>query len=761
MRIIKEINDNWLFTQYPKEELAQSEQVDLPHTWNAIDGANGFDYYRGECRYSKTLTITKQELEKEVFVEFQGANSIAKVYMNDTLVGEHKGGYSTFRFCITPYLHAGNDNELTVLVDNQIYDDVYPQMADFSFFGGIYRNVQLIVTDRLHFELLDHATSGLALFQKEVSKDKAVIDINAKIVNAWEEDKKVRLWIEILDAQGQIVAYSANEVALEAKGMTEVVTCIEVEHPHLWHGIKDPYLYTVQASLQSYNEVKDTVTQSLGLRYFHVDVDKGFYLNGEAYRLYGVSRHQDRMGKGWAIAREDHQQDMDLIEEIGANTIRLAHYQHDQYFYDLCDQRGMIVWAEIPFISVMSKNELTGENAKQQMRELVRQNLHHASICFWGVQNEIQIGGDRPEIRQVVRELNALTKQEDPTRLTTMANVMMVKDTDEYNTMTDVVGYNKYYGWYQGKTEDFATWLDAFRINAPSVKLCVSEYGAEGIIEYHSDEPQIKDYSEEYHSLFHETVWKIFKERPFLWATYVWNMFDFGANIRDEGGVKGRNNKGLITYDRRIKKDAFYMYKAQWSAEKFVHITSKRYVERHQETMDIKVYTNCDKVELTCGEWVETCVVGEDKKAIFSQVPVQQGINKVVVCATVTGDEKTYTDQATFIGVQQENPSYTGPEEQGSLVSNWFTLPEDMEAMETGELIFPEGMFSIKDAIGELIENDATKKIIHQFLGQVETQPMFGMLAGMSIELLAQMDGEMFNEKILYRLNTELIQIEK
>jgi beta-galactosidase len=760
MRKIKDLNRNWTFIQHPEKAPVYDEEVHLPHTWNAIDGANGFDYYRGECRYSRKLYVTEQELKKEIFIEFQGANSITQVYVNGTFIGKHKGGYSTFRFRITDVLKAGRENELLVLVDNKVYEDVYPQMADFSFFGGLYRNVQLIITDQIHFDLLDFGAPGLSLFQQDVSEDKALVDVKAKIVNAWNEDKKARLWIEVLDQEDNIVAYTTKEVDLAPESMTEVDTNFEVVNPHLWHGKVDPYLYKVKASLQSYNEVKDEVVQTMGLRYFHVDVNEGFYLNGKPYRLYGVSRHQDRLDKGWAISRDDHKQDMELIEEVGANSIRLAHYQHDQYFYDLCDQKGMVVWAEIPFISVMSKTELSGKNAKQQMRELIRQNLHHASICFWGVQNEIQIGGERKEVRQVVRELNALTKEEDPTRLTTMANVMMVKDTDEYNTMTDVVGYNKYYGWYQGKTEDFATWLDEFRVNAPDIKLCISEYGAEGIIEYHNDDPQVKDYSEEYHTLFHETVWKIFKERPFLWATYVWNMFDFGANIRDEGGVQGRNNKGLITYDRRIKKDAFYMYKAQWSDEKFVHITSKRYVERHKETMDIKIYTNCDEVELIYGKHIEKTLVGESRTVIFRNLPVQSGMNKMLVRGKTDEDNVIYTDQAIFVGVSQANPSYTGPEAKGSVVANWFTLP-DMEDTEAGKLEFPEDRYSIKDSVGELIENPETKVIMHRYLGKVEEQPMFGMMEGMNIELLADMDSETFSEILLFQLNSNLNKVKK
>ena len=352
------------------------------------------------------------------------------------------------------------------------------------------------------------------------------------------------------------MAYAAKEVVLAA-GETQIVEMpVVIEKPILWNGRKNAYMYEAKVSMISFNDTVDEISIPIGVRYFEVDADKGFILNGEPLRLNGVSRHQDRKDMGWAITKKEHKEDMEFIKEIGATSIRLAHYQHDQYFYDLCDQEGMVIWAEIPFISVMSKTELEGINAKLQMTELIRQNFNHPSIMFWGIQNEIQIGGERPEVRKLVKELNELTKKEDPTRLTTMANVMFVPDEDEYNFMTDVVGYNKYYGWYEGKTEDFAGWLDGFHKTNPNVKLGISEYGAEGILQYHSNDPKVKDYSEEYHRYSMKQFGKSLK-RPFLWSTYVWNMFDFGANIRDEGGVKGRNNKGLITYDRKIKKDAF------------------------------------------------------------------------------------------------------------------------------------------------------------------------------------------------------------
>ena len=365
----------------------------------------------------------------------------------------------------------------------------------------------------------------------------------------------------------------------------------------------------------------------------------------------------------------------------------------------------------------MSKTELEGINAKQQMVELIRQNFNHPSILFWGIQNEIQISGERPELRKLVNELNELTKKEDPTRLTTMANVMFVEDEDDYNYVTDTIGYNKYFGWYNGEAGDFAGWLDGFHKKNPTVKLAIWEYGAEGILQYHSSEPKIKDYSEEYHALYHETVWKIFEKRPFLWATYAWNMFDFGANIRDEGGVQGRNNKGLITYDRKIKKDAFYLYKAHWSDEKFVHITGKRFVDRTDDTIDIKVYSNCNEVNLSVNGGETTTLTSEDKIFVFENISLKEGINEVKVFAK--DGNTSLQDVAMFNNVDNPNESYFIPEEEGGFVANWFDMPE-LGDVEMEELVITDDVYSTRCTVGELFKNEETKEIVTTYLMSTE-----------------------------------------
>ena len=640
MRKVIHFNQDWKFIKQDEDQAMGIDfddrnwkVVQVPHTWNAIDGANGFAYHQGACWYRKEFTIDDSAQGNKVYIEFEGANSITDVYLNGQHLGQHRGGYSTFRFDLTEAIDFDAKNTLAVKVDNTVVDDVYPQMADFTFYGGIYRDVNLVIANPVHFDLMDHGSKGVYVIQEEVNEENAALTIKSLIVNDSEEDKKVRLWVDLLDAEGENIAYAAKEVTLVAGERKAIEVPLVIENPTLWNGRKNAYMYEAKVSMESFNDVIDELTIPFGVRYFEVDAEKGFFLNGEHLALHGVARHQDRKDMGWAITEKEQAEDMALIKEIGATSIRLAHYQHNQYFYDLCDQEGMVIWAEIPFISLMSKTELEGINAKQQMVELIRQNFNHPSIMFWGIQNEIQISGERPELRKLVNELNDLTKKEDPTRLSTMANVMFVEDEDDYNYVTDTIGYNKYFGWYNGEAGEFAGWLDGFHKKNPTVKLAISEYGAEGILQYHSSDPKIKDYSEEYHALYHETVWKIFEERPFLWATYAWNMFDFGANIRDEGGVKGRNNKGLITYDRKIKKDAFYLYKAHWSDEKFVHITGKRFVDRTDDTINIKVYSNCNEVNLSVNGGETTTLTSEDKVFVFENISLKEGINEVKILA--------------------------------------------------------------------------------------------------------------------------------
>lgn len=768
MRKLINLNQNWKFNKENEKDAMNVsfqdegwEAVQIPHTWNAIDGANGFDFYKGACWYRKEFTVAMNEQDNKVFIECNGSNSITDVYVNGKHFGQHKGGYSIFRFDITEAVEFGKKNVLAVKVDNTVVDDVYPQMADFTFYGGIYRDINLVIVNPVHFDLLDYGSQGIYLVQDEVSNEQANLTIKTRITNDRDEEKKVRLWIDLLNDEKKSVAYAAKEVFLAAGETQEVEIPAVIENPTLWNGRENAYLYEANVSLTSFNDTIDEVKIPFGVRYFKVDPEQGFFLNGEHLPLHGVSRHQDRKDIGWAITKKEHKEDMELIKEVGATSIRLAHYQHDQYFYDLCDQEGMVIWAEIPFISVMSKNELEGINAKQQMTELIRQNFNHPSIMFWGVQNEIQIGGDRPEVRKLVKELNELTKKEDPTRLSTMANVSFVEQDDEYNYMTDTVGFNHYFGWYGGKPEDFADWLDGYHKLNPNVNLGIAEYGVEGIIQYHSNDPKVKDYTEEYHALLHEKVWSIFSKRSFLWSTYVWNMFDFGANIRDEGGVQGRNNKGLVTYDRKIKKDAFYMYKANWSDEKFVHITSKRFIDRPDSEITIKIYSNCDEVTLLAnGVEVET-KTSDNHVFIFENISLTNGLNEIKAVAIQDG--VVLGDVARFNKVLEPNPSYEVPESgKGGPASNWFKVPDDAnDDIEIEELEITADVYSSRDTIGALSENEQTSVILKKYLGDLSDSPMFDMVKQLKLDMVASLAGDMLTDKVLYRLNKELIQIKK
>ncbi|NLC84863.1 MAG: glycoside hydrolase family 2 protein, partial [Ruminococcaceae bacterium] len=518
--------------------------------------------------------------------------------------------------------------------------------------------------------------------QDQIRADHALLTIRALVSNDSTEESNVRLWVELLAKDGHVVAYGARNLALLPASETEVLLPIQLDDPVLWEGIANPYLYEVQVSLEGYNDKLDELHFRTGLRRCRIDPQKGFLLNGKPYRLNGVCRHQDRRDVGWAISREDQQEDMDCIKEIGANAVRLTHYQHDPFFYELCDREGIIVWTEIPFITRMSETDATGANAKQQLVELIRQNINHPSICFWGIQNEIQISGENPAVRKLVSELNALAKFEDSTRLTTMANLMTVPIEDSYNTITDAVGYNRYDGWYAGEMSDLGVWLDDFHAQQPGICLGISEYGVDGILQYHSENPVKQDYTEEFQALYHETIWQIIKDRPWVWGSFVWNMFDFASSIRNEGGIRGRNNKGLVTYGRYLRKDAFYFYKAQWSAEKFVYITGRRFIERTKNVIDLKVYTNCEWVELTVNHSEFARISGEGGVVTIKNVPLFKGYNLITATGYLTGEVSgtevpiNRKSQAVFMRVEKPNPSYEAPaESRQRQIPIWFRPP--------------------------------------------------------------------------------------
>lgn len=626
MRSTTKLMKNWQFTGPDSKTV----DIDLPHTWNNIDGQDGGnDYWRGTCTYKTRFAAPAFDAEtQQVWLQFEGVNASAKVVLNGHEVMTHDGGYSTFRADITALLNESN--ELTVDVDNSKNDRVYPQKADFTFYGGIYRDVTLIVVNKNHIALGHLGGCGV---QITPTVNGANADIEIKTLT--EGDGEVEF--SILDAAGSEV--------LTGKGNDATVT---LENAHLWDGVRDPYLYTCAVRLVLNGEVQDEVRQRFGVRSFHVDPQKGFFLNGRHYPLHGVSRHQDRKALGNAITRKMHDEDMQLIKELGANTIRLAHYQHDQYFYDLCDEAGMVVWAEIPYISEHMPNGR--ENTISQMKELITQNYNHASIVCWGVSNEITISTkDKRDMLDNHHVLNDLCHEMDKTRLTTLACYAMCGPFNPVAHITDLVSWNLYLGWYVPGLFLNDLWIEFFHLCYPNRPLGFSEYGAEGMPNLHSDHPHRGDHTEEYQAIYHEYMLQCFARHNWMWATHVWNMYDFAADARDQGGEPGMNHKGLVTFDRKTKKDSFYIYKAWWSDEPFVHICSKRYVDRTQNEIEVKVYSNQKNVSL----YVNGEKLGEQEgEHIFKFRVKLDGETKV---QAVAGDS---IDDAVFRKVDTPNPAY-------------------------------------------------------------------------------------------------------
>ena len=638
MRSTTKLMKNWQFTGPDGKTTA----VDLPHTWNNIDGQDGGnDYWRGTCIYKTQFTAPAFDKNtQQVWLQFEGVNASAKVTLNGVEVARHDGGYSTFRADVTALL--ADSNELIVEADNSKNDRVYPQKADFTFYGGIYRDVSLLVVSRNHIALGYLGGPGVQI---------------TPTVNGANADIEVKTWMEG-DGEVEFSIYdAAGAEVLTGKGRDTTVT---LEHPHLWDGVRDPYLYTCAVRLVLNGEVQDEVRQRFGVRSFSVDPKRGFFLNGRPYPLHGVSRHQDRKGLGNAITREMHDEDMQLIKELGANTIRLAHYQHDQYFYDLCDEAGMVVWAEIPYISEHMPNGR--ENTISQMKELIVQNYNHACIVCWGVSNEITISTkDNRDMRDNHHVLNDLCHEMDKTRLTTLACYAMCGPFNPVAHITDLVSWNLYLGWYVPGLFLNDLWMDFFHLCYPNRALGFSEYGAEGMPNLHSSHPRRGDHTEEYQAIYHEYMLRCFDRHKWLWATHVWNMYDFAADARDQGGEPGMNHKGLVTFDRKTKKDSFYIYKAWWSDEPFVHICSKRYADRTENEIEVKVYSNQKQVSLYVnGEKLSE----QEGEHIFKFRVKLNGETKV---QAVAGDS---IDDAIFRKVDAPNPDYKLTKKK-STSANW------------------------------------------------------------------------------------------
>ena len=743
MRKIVNINFKWAFTKQadslPAELPKNWDIVNIPHCWNAIDGQDGGnDYYRGTCYYAKK--IEKDELPEadRYYLEIKGANSSAEAYVNGKKLTSHDGGYSTWRVDITDALEP--ENLIVITVNNSENNRVYPQMADFTFYGGLYRDVNIICVSESHFDLDYYGGTGIKV-TPTVDGENANIE-----VECWLTNSKIgqKLKYTLKDAEDKTVAECESD---------DTIATLTINNVRLWHGRRDPYLYTAEVSLCQDGKLIDNVSSRFGCRTFKIDPDNGFILNEEEYPLHGVSRHQDRWGLGNALLPEHHKEDIDLICEMGATTIRLAHYQHDQYFYDLCDERGLVIWAEIPYIS---KHMPSGrDNTISQMTELIVQNYNHPSIVVWGLSNEITMSGEsEPDLIENHNVLNDLVHDMDKTRLTTMACLTMCDMDSAYVHIPDVVSYNHYFGWYGGETSMNGPWFDRFHEKYPNTPIGCSEYGCEAL-NWHTSNPVQGDYTEEYQAYYHEELIKQFFSRKYMWATHVWNMFDFGADARNEGGENGQNHKGLVTFDRKYKKDSFYAYKAWLSDEPFVHICGKRYVDRVEETTKITVYSNLPEVELFANG-VSLGKVASIEHFFYFYVP-----NSGETVLKAVASEQT--DESFIRKVDKFNDDYRMREK--SAVLNWF------------DITAPNGYFSLNDKLSDIVATAKGKvlfaglaaKMMKQLSGSKPAgmdigAGMMQMMGGFTVIRLTGLMGtagvEMTKEQLL-DLNAQLNKIKK
>ena len=753
MRNIKIINDSWLFSKnaksVPSTLPSDWTALNLPYTWNGKDGQDGGnDYHRGTCWFAKSIKADELPEGSVRYLQFDGVNSSCEVFWNGKSITKHDGGYSTFRVQIED---IKDENLLCVSVDNSPNDRVYPQNADFTFYGGIYRDVSVIGVPANHFDLDYYGAPGI-MVTPEIKGNDAEIEIKTFI----KDDDNCKVKYEIF-ADGEVILSCEKDGDDEAE--------FTIKNVHLWDGLKDPYLYTAKATLIENGEAIDEISTRFGCRSFSIDPEKGFILNGREYPLRGVSRHQDRPDIGNALLPEHHKEDLELILEMGANTIRLAHYQHSQVFYDLCDEAGLVLWAEIPYIS---RHMSTGfDNTISQMKELVSQNYNHPSIVVWGLSNEITIAGaSDPDLVRNHKKLNELCHEMDKTRLTTIASVTMCSIDSEYVHISDVLSYNHYFGWYGGTTDMNGPWFDDFHKKYPKKPIGLSEYGCEAL-DWHTSEPVQGDYTEEYQAYYHEELIKQIAERPYLWATHVWNMFDFAADARAEGGENGMNHKGLVTFDRKYKKDSFYAYKAWLSSEPVLHLCSKRYIDRTEDVTKVTVYSNLDEVEL----FANGVSVGKQTKGKYPFFYFNVKNEGETTLTVKAGDLE---DTATIRKVDTPNESYIMKEE--GQVINWF------------EINTPDGYLSINDTIGDIMSTFRGKITMLKFVLMLKNtlsnnkkdgeesksgmmagfsvtpamlKNIYGMAKGFTIKRVFAMIGNSFTKEQILELNAMLNKVKK
>ena len=746
MRTVYNFNAKWAFSKeaaaVPTEISSKWNFVNLPHSWNAIDGQDGGnDYYRGTAYYAKALDKMDLPEADRYYLEINGANSSADVYLNGKNLAHHDGGYSTWRVDITDALER--ENLFVIAVDNSANDRVYPQVADFTFYGGLYRDVNIICVNESHFDLEYYGGPGIAVTPCVNGKD-AKVDVEVYVKNLKDGQKIV------------YTIYDKEENALMSAESADIKASFEIKNVHLWNGLKDPYLYCCEAEIVEDGKVLDNVCTRFGCRTFEIDANRGFILNGEEYPLRGVSRHQDRWGIGNALLPEHHTEDMDLICEVGCTTIRLAHYQHDQFFYDLCDERGLVIWAEIPYIS--QHMSTARENTISQMKELITQNYNHPSIVVWGLSNEITMKGDSdPDLLENHRILNDLAHEMDKTRLTTIAAVSPCPIDSPYIQIPDVVSYNHYFGWYGGDTSMNGPWFDKFHATHPNIPIGCSEYGCEAL-NWHTSKPTQGDYTEEYQAYYHEELIRQLFSRQYMWATHVWNMFDFGADARSEGGENGQNHKGLVTFDRQYKKDSFYAYKAWLRSPEdapFVHLCGKRYIDRVEDVTKVTVYSNLPEVELFANGKSLGKKTAPDHFFYFD-VP-NKGTTEL---KAVAGE---YTDTSVINKVEVFNVAYRLREK--SAILNWFDITE------------VEGYLSINDKLSDIMATPEGMQMFGSIFASMLPQKgdkvaggfemndaMMQMMGGFTFLRLAGMIGTMgvnLTKEQLLDINAKLNKIKK
>ena len=689
---MQSLNDNWKFMKLPGQTIDALpsalpedawETVSLPHTWFREE-----DPYQGLAVYEKTIDRCPDG--RKAFLSFDAADQQARIYVNGHPAGRHAGGYARFRLAVPEAAMKDPAWTIRVFLENRTNEDIAPSFGDFTVFGGLYRNVDLLLCEETHFDYEYYGTDGL-IVRTDVREDgQGVLTLEPHAVCAGAH---CRIDYQLKNEQGETVR--------TAQGAPDETVTLTVAHPLLWDGVGNAHFYTVTASLYAGETAVDRTEIRTGFRRVEIDGQKGLTLNGRACPLRGVARHQDRAGVYCAASAQQIREDCAIIREMGANAVRLSHYQHPQTAYDCCDEAGLLAWAEIPMLK-MTESPALMENTVQQLTELILQNIHHPAIFCWGIQNEIAMFRDAPYMHENCRRLHALVKQLDPGRFSASANLYPLKASSRLNEITDLVGYNIYFGWYYGEMTDYGPYLDRFHAARPQLPLGISEYGVDANLRLHAESPRVKDYSEEYQALWHETVYPQIESRPWLWGSFVWNMFDFFSVRRNEGGQKFINAKGLVTHDRQIRKDAFYYYKARWSAEPFVHLCARRFVHRAQDTIDVKCYTNQPRVKLLLNGAPFGEAAAENGTVLFRNVPLTEGDTRITAIA---GD---CTDSAIWHRTEAPDPDYRLPDQEaGGAVRNWFLADDDMRK---------EGFFSVQSTAQELLDNPETRKVLGKYI---------------------------------------------